>query len=47
MGLLARQGLLVVEHPKAQTVELAGGLALAETRHWGGTAVSVFQQSGR
>ena len=47
MGLLARQGLLVVEHPKAQTVELAGGLTLTETRHWGGTAVSIFQQSGR
>ena len=47
MGLLSPDGLLVVEHPKEQPVELAGELALADTRHWGGCAISIFRQCGR
>lgn len=47
LGLLAPEGLLVVEHPKGQTVELAGKLSLAASRHWGGTAVSIFEKCGR
>jgi len=45
LGILAEQGRLVLEHPKSQTVELAGGLVVTDTRRWGGTAVSIFQQA--
>ena len=45
LGILAEQGRLVLEHPKSQTVELAGGLVVTDTRYWGGTAVSIFQQA--
>jgi 16S rRNA (guanine(966)-N(2))-methyltransferase RsmD len=46
-GGLDDGGIVTVEHPKAQSVELAGDLRLWQRRQWGGSAVSIFLRRGR
>ena len=40
-------GIVTIEHPKEQSVELAGDLRFWQRRQWGGSAVSMFLWRGR
>jgi len=46
-GGLNDGGIVTVEHPKEQSVELAGEFRLWQRRQWGGSAVSMFLWRGR